>query len=297
MADDPSLPPRFKLVVIGETGVGKSTVTFRFTDDVYFEEHVPTLGVDFKYAGITVPDPATGTERSMMLQIWDTAGQESFQAMTSQYYRGCHGGVLCFDLTRRESFASLHAWLRRYRRNVAATSAKLGPGGPAGHARRPSAEPGHTPPSGRQGGDSDDDGGGGDAAMPDDVPPLLLVGCKKDLADGIDAAPNAAPAADGVAAASVGRGLREVATEEAAEWAARHGLRYIETSAKAGWNVALAFETIASLMLERYDAAASRALPPGAAGGGKRGAVHVGGAKPAKGGATAAGGGGRRCGC
>ena len=148
MADDPSLPPRFKLVVIGETGVGKSTVTFRFTDDVYFEEHVPTLGVDFKYAGITVPDP-TGTERSMMLQIWDTAGQESFQAMTSQYYRGCHGGVLCFDLTRRESFASLHAWLRRYRRNVAAASAKLGPGGPAGHARRPSAEPGHTPPSGR----------------------------------------------------------------------------------------------------------------------------------------------------
>jgi small GTP-binding protein len=97
----------FKVVLMGETGVGKSSLVYRMVDGLFFAEHCPTIGVDFKYvrkhfAGVRVD-----------LQLWDTAGQDQFLSVTTQHFRGCHGIVMCFDLTARSSFEKLDAWRER----------------------------------------------------------------------------------------------------------------------------------------------------------------------------------------
>ena len=95
----------FKLLLVGDAGVGKSSILLRFTDD-NFEEHVPsTIGVDFKVKSIRQRN------KTIKLTIWDTAGQERFRTLTSSYYRGCHGIILVYDVNERSSFDSLRRWL------------------------------------------------------------------------------------------------------------------------------------------------------------------------------------------
>eukprot|EP00744_Colponema_vietnamica_P012489 GILI01017527.1.p1 GENE.GILI01017527.1~~GILI01017527.1.p1 ORF type:complete len:391 (-),score=62.50 GILI01017527.1:151-1323(-) len=127
----------FKIVLIGDSGVGKSAVTFRFCDDIFFEEGVPTLGVDFKYTRIETAEKVPRTAR---LQVWDTAGQETFLTLTTGFYRSAAGVVLCFDLTNRLSFLHLDLWMQRVKDNCLR--------------------------------------GSSDSKLP----PIILVGCKLDLA-------------------------------------------------------------------------------------------------------------------
>ena len=90
-----------KILLIGDAGVGKSSLLLRFTDDS-FEEHMPsTIGVDFKVRSVRKRNQA------LKLTIWDTAGQERFRTLTSSYYRGCHGIVLVFDVNDRATFDAL----------------------------------------------------------------------------------------------------------------------------------------------------------------------------------------------
>ena len=78
----------------------------RFTDDT-FDEHIQsTIGVDFKVKHLQVDD------KKVKLTIWDTAGQERFRTLTSSYYRGAHGVVLVYDVTRMDSFENLEQWLK-----------------------------------------------------------------------------------------------------------------------------------------------------------------------------------------
>lgn len=78
----------------------------RFTDDT-FDEHIQsTIGVDFKVKHLQVD------EKKVKLTIWDTAGQERFRTLTSSYYRGAHGVVLVYDVTRMDSFENLEQWLK-----------------------------------------------------------------------------------------------------------------------------------------------------------------------------------------
>ncbi|XP_061569611.1 ras-related protein Rab-18a [Cololabis saira] len=94
-----------KILIIGESGVGKSSLLLRFTDDTFDPEQSATIGVDFKVKTICVDD------NKAKLAIWDTAGQERFRTLTPSYYRGAQGVILVYDVTRRETFTKLDNWL------------------------------------------------------------------------------------------------------------------------------------------------------------------------------------------
>uniref|UniRef100_A0A7N0USM0 Uncharacterized protein n=1 Tax=Kalanchoe fedtschenkoi TaxID=63787 RepID=A0A7N0USM0_KALFE len=95
----------FKLLLIGDSGVGKSCLLLRFSDDSYLDSYISTIGVDFKIR--TVEHDG----KTIKLQIWDTAGQERFRTITSSYYRGAHGIIVVYDVTEEESFKSVRQWL------------------------------------------------------------------------------------------------------------------------------------------------------------------------------------------
>jgi Ras-related protein Rab-1A len=95
----------FKLLLIGDSGVGKSCLLLRFADDSYLESYISTIGVDFKIR--TVEQDG----KTIKLQIWDTAGQERFRTITSSYYRGAHGIIVVYDVTDQESFNNVKQWL------------------------------------------------------------------------------------------------------------------------------------------------------------------------------------------
>ena len=94
-----------KFLVIGEPGVGKSSLMLRFTEEKFSTDILPTVGLDFR---VKVMDHKG---YSVKLSIWDTAGQERFKNITSAYYRGAHGVILVYDLTSRRSFENLEHWL------------------------------------------------------------------------------------------------------------------------------------------------------------------------------------------
>lgn len=96
----------FKIIMIGDSGVGKSALLTRFADQYYDDEFISTIGVDFKIKTIEVEG------KIIKLQIWDTAGQERFRTITSSYYRGAHGVLIVYDVTNRSSFNNIHNWLK-----------------------------------------------------------------------------------------------------------------------------------------------------------------------------------------
>jgi len=100
----------YKILLIGDSGVGKTCMLLRFTDDTYTEEFITTIGADFKTRVIEV-----GGKR-LKLQIWDTSGQERFRTITSSYYRGAHGIVVVYDITDPVSFTNVKQWLQEIER-------------------------------------------------------------------------------------------------------------------------------------------------------------------------------------
>lgn len=101
----------FKYIIIGDTGVGKSCLLLQFTDKRFQPVHDLTIGVEFGARLITIDN------NQIKLQIWDTAGQESFRSITRSYYRDAAGALLVYDITRRESFNHLSRWLEEARQN------------------------------------------------------------------------------------------------------------------------------------------------------------------------------------
>ncbi|KAF9666592.1 hypothetical protein SADUNF_Sadunf16G0244800 [Salix dunnii] len=99
----------FKLVLIGDSGVGKSNLLSRFTRNEFNLESKSTIGVEFATRSIRVDD------KIVKAQIWDTAGQERYRAITSAYYRGAVGALLVYDVTRHVTFENVERWLKELR--------------------------------------------------------------------------------------------------------------------------------------------------------------------------------------
>jgi len=102
----------FKYIIIGDTGVGKSCLLLQFTDKRFRTDHDLTIGVEFGARLVTIDN------KQIKLQIWDTAGQESFRSITRSYYRGAGGALLVYDISRRDTFSHLARWLEEARQNA-----------------------------------------------------------------------------------------------------------------------------------------------------------------------------------
>eukprot|EP01017_Pseudomicrothorax_dubius_P038154 TRINITY_DN5679_c0_g2_i6.p1 TRINITY_DN5679_c0_g2~~TRINITY_DN5679_c0_g2_i6.p1 ORF type:complete len:223 (+),score=59.83 TRINITY_DN5679_c0_g2_i6:67-735(+) len=101
----------FKYIIIGDTGVGKSCLLLQFIDKRFRQKHEVTIGVEFGARMVTIDS------KNIKLQVWDTAGQESFRSITRSYYRSAAGALLVYDITRRESFNHISRWLEEARQN------------------------------------------------------------------------------------------------------------------------------------------------------------------------------------
>ncbi|KAK9845901.1 hypothetical protein WJX81_005561 [Elliptochloris bilobata] len=95
-----------KLLLIGDSGVGKSCLLLRFSEDSFTSSFITTIGIDFKIKKILLEN------KWIKLQIWDTAGQERFRTITSAYYRGAMGILLVYDVTDDASFTNIRNWMR-----------------------------------------------------------------------------------------------------------------------------------------------------------------------------------------
>eukprot|EP01119_Soliformovum_irregulare_P025746 TRINITY_DN961_c0_g1_i1.p1 TRINITY_DN961_c0_g1~~TRINITY_DN961_c0_g1_i1.p1 ORF type:complete len:224 (-),score=42.11 TRINITY_DN961_c0_g1_i1:124-795(-) len=170
----------FKVVLIGDTGVGKSNLLSRFTRNDFSMDSKSTIGVEFATRTIVVDT------KVIKAQIWDTAGQEKYRAITSAYYRGAVGALLVYDITRTPTFEHLERWLTELLNNA------------------------------------------------DKDISVMLVGNKSDL-----------------------KHLRAVSTEQAQEFAQKHKLSFIETSALDRTNVETAFTEILTKIYEVVVAASN----------------------------------------
>ena len=101
----------FKVLLIGNSNVGKSSLFLKFVDDIWNDTFVPTIGVDFKIKTFEIDT------KKIKMQIWDTAGQERFKNIISSYYRGAHGILLLYDVTDKDSFKNLSNWLIEIEKN------------------------------------------------------------------------------------------------------------------------------------------------------------------------------------
>ncbi|KAI9476134.1 MAG: putative Rab11, partial [Benjaminiella poitrasii] len=102
----------FKIVIIGDSGVGKSNLLLRYTSNDFMENSRSTIGVEFATKSIEI-------ENSLIkAQIWDTSGQERYKAITSAFYRGAVGALLVYDITRKSSFDHVNQWLKELREHT-----------------------------------------------------------------------------------------------------------------------------------------------------------------------------------
>ena len=109
----------FKVLLLGNSNVGKSSLFLRFVDDIWNDTFVPTIGVDFKIKTFNID------EKKIKMQIWDTAGQERFKNIIASYYRGAHGILLIYDVTDKESFKNLSNWLIEIEKNASKNVLKV----------------------------------------------------------------------------------------------------------------------------------------------------------------------------
>jgi Ras-related protein Rab-8A len=103
---------QIKLLMIGDSGVGKTCLLLRYANDSFSPTFITTIGIDFKIKNIEIDN------KRVKLQIWDTAGQERFRTITTSYFRGAQGIVLVYDVTDRRSFESIRNWISQIQQHA-----------------------------------------------------------------------------------------------------------------------------------------------------------------------------------
>ena len=106
--DDKKYDYIFKLILIGSSGVGKTSILQRYIQKIFNDDYTCTIGVDFFMKSLKIDD------KLIKLQLWDTAGTEKFKSITTGYYRGANAAFIVFDLTSRKSFESVSEWIENY---------------------------------------------------------------------------------------------------------------------------------------------------------------------------------------
>ena len=102
----------FKILTIGESGVGKTCILRRFVENKFLKNHLATIGIDFKTKTLNI------NNQEIKLKIWDTAGQERFRNITTQYYKGADGIVLIYDVTDDASYEKIRDWMEQILSNT-----------------------------------------------------------------------------------------------------------------------------------------------------------------------------------
>ena len=110
MTTEPSVT--FKILTIGESGVGKTCILRRFVENKFLKNHLATIGIDFKTKTLNI------NNQEIKLKIWDTAGQERFRNITTQYYKGADGIVLVYDVTDEASYEKIREWMEQIHSNT-----------------------------------------------------------------------------------------------------------------------------------------------------------------------------------
>ena len=103
----------YKILLLGDTSVGKTCFLMRYTDNTFQEIHMSTIGLDYKLKNVQLDDG-----KMYKIQIWDTAGQDRFRSITKNYYKGAHGIVLIYDITDKKTFENVRNWVRQIKEEV-----------------------------------------------------------------------------------------------------------------------------------------------------------------------------------
>ena len=101
----------FKIVLVGDSGVGKTNLLLRYLKNEFNTQTKATVGVEFGNTKVKIDNAL------IKAQIWDTAGQERYRSITSAYYKGAHGALIVYDITRKDSFDSVEKWLSDLKNN------------------------------------------------------------------------------------------------------------------------------------------------------------------------------------
>lgn len=108
-----------KVIIIGDSGVGKTNILTKFCDGVFKDSYVATIGVDFKLKTVNLD------QSKVKLQIWDTAGQERFRNITQTYYKGAAGIILAYAINNKQTFKSIGSWIKQIEGNTNENVSKI----------------------------------------------------------------------------------------------------------------------------------------------------------------------------
>ena len=103
----------YKILLLGDSSVGKTCFLMRYTDNTFQEIHMSTIGLDYKLKNVQLDDG-----KMVKIQIWDTAGQDRFRSITKNYYKGAHGIILIYDITNKKSFENVRNWINQIKEEV-----------------------------------------------------------------------------------------------------------------------------------------------------------------------------------
>jgi small GTP-binding protein len=103
----------YKILLLGDSSVGKTCFLMRYTDNTFQEIHMSTIGLDYKLKNVQLDDG-----KMVKIQIWDTAGQDRFRSITKNYYKGAHGIILIYDITNKKSFENVRTWINQIKEEV-----------------------------------------------------------------------------------------------------------------------------------------------------------------------------------